>query len=193
MLTFKIYTDILTSDNKKKKMVCCIVLKSAKNGQFLLFNRKRQALLSRHLEQYLSYKPFIFNCCKGAYIFVKKKESFEEIKDIVINFFSQADLKQMTIYDTSLRPYFFHNMTKQTLSSEELSAFGWKRFMNSFLLQIDPYDPTSSPHSMQVFSRFKQNIKHNGTKLQRKFFKRRMKMLRNRISLDSIENLLKLE
>jgi len=174
-------------------MVCCIVLKSAKNGHFLLFNRKRQALLSRHLERAISYKPFIFNSSKGAYIFVKKKESFEKIKDILINFFSQADLDQMNIYDTSLKPYFFSNMTKQTLNSEELSALGWKRFINSFLLQIDPYDPTSPAQSILVFSRFKKNIQINGTKLQRKFFKRRMKMLRKKVSLDSIENLLKLD
>lgn len=174
-------------------MVCCIVLKSTQKRQALIFSRRRQALLSRHLEIALSYKPFIFNSNRGAYIFVKKKESFEEVKEIVINFFSQTDLNQITIYDTSLRPYFFGNMTKQTLSSEELSALGWKRFINSFLLQINPYDPTSPPDSIKVFSRFKQNIKLNGTKLQRKFFKRRLKMLRKRVSLHSIEDLLKLD
>lgn len=174
-------------------MVCCIVLKSTKKRQVLLFNRQRQALLNRHLERSLSYKPFIFNSSKGAYIFVKKKESFEEIKDVLINFFSQADLDQINIYDTSLKPYFFRNLTKQTLTSNELSALGWKRFMNSFLLQIDPYDPTTSPHSIKVFKRFRRNIKINGTQFQRKHFKQRMKTLRQRVSLDSIENLLKLD
>lgn len=173
-------------------MVCCIVLKSTKKCQVLLFNRQRQAVLSRHLEMILSYKPFIFNSSKGAYIFVKKKESFEEIKDVLINFFSQTDLNQINMYDTSLKPYFFRNLTKQTLTSNELSALGWKRFMNSFLLQIDPYDPTTSPHSIEVFKRFRRNIKVNGTKFQRKFFKRRIKMLRQRVSLETIENMLKL-
>lgn len=65
--------------------------------------------------------------------------------------------------------------------------------MNSFLLQIDPYDPTTSPHSIKVFKRFRRNIKANGTKFQRKFFKQRIKMLRQRVSLETIENMLKLD
>ena len=174
-------------------MVCCIVLKSTKKRQVLLFSRQRQALLSRYLERSISYKPFIFNSSKGVYIFVKKKEGFEEIKDVLINFFSQTDLNQINIYDTSLKPYFFRNLTKQTLTSNELSALGWKRFMNSFLLQIDPYDPTTSPHSIKVFKRFRRNIKVNGTQFQRKFYKRKIKMLRQRVSLETIENMLKLD
>jgi len=174
-------------------MVCCIVLKSTKKRQVLLFSRQRQALLSRYLERSISYKPFIFNSSKGVYIFVKKKEGFEEIKDVLINFFSQTDLNQINMYDTSLKPYFFRNLTKQTLTSNELSALGWKRFMNSFLLQIDPYDPTTSPHSIKVFKRFRRNIKVNGTQFQRKFYKRKIKMLRQRVSLETIENMLKLD
>ena len=159
----------------------------------MLFSRQRQAVLSRHLERSISYKPFIFNSSKGVYIFVKKKEGFEEIKDVLINFFSQTDLNQINMYDTSLKPYFFRNLTKQTLTSNELSALGWKRFMNSFLLQIDPYDPTTSPHSIKVFKRFRRNIKVNGTQFQRKFYKRKIKMLRQRVSLETIENMLKLD
>ena len=174
-------------------MVCCIVLRPVAKCQTLLFNRHRQALLSRHLELNLSYKPFIFNSTKGTYIFVKKKDNFEKIKNILIKFFSQTDLDEITIYDTSFRPNFFRNVTKQVLTSEEISALGWKRYISSFLLQVDPYDPSTSPHGIKVFKRFRQNIKRNGTKFQRKFFKRRMKMLRERVSLQSIEDLLKLD
>lgn len=174
-------------------MVCCIVLKPVAKCQTLLFNRHRQALLSSHLESNLSYKPFIFNSTKGTYIFVKKKDTFEKIEKILISFFSQSDLNQLTIYDTSFRPNFFRNVTKQVLNSNEISVLGWKRYISSFLLQIDPYDPNSSPHSIKVFTRFRRNIKINGSKLQRKFFKRRMKMLRERVSLQSIEDILKLD
>ena len=174
-------------------MVCCVVLQPIHKQQGLLLNRKRQALFSRHSESQLCYKPFIFNSVKGTYIFVKKQETFEKIERIIINFFSRSFLKKVIIYDTSLRPNFFRNVTKQTLTSSELSALGWKRFISSFLIQIDPYDKNSSKHSIEVFMRFKKYISLNGTKLQRKFFKRRMKMLRKRVSLDSIENLLKLD
>ena len=174
-------------------MICCIVLKPVDKCQALFLCRDKQALLSNYLEFNLSYKPFIFNSVKGVYIFVKKKETFDDIEKILFKFFSPSDLTQYRIYDTSLKPNFFRSLTKQILSSNELSALGWKRFMNSFLLQIDPYDPTTSPHSIKVFKRFRRNIKVNGTKFQRKFFKRRIKMLRQRVSLETIENLLKLD
>lgn len=174
-------------------MVCCIVLKPTHKRQILLLNRKRQAVLSRHLETQLSYKPFIFNSVKGIYIFVKKNENYENIERIITNFFSQSDLNQITIYDTSTRPDFFRNVTHRTLISKELSAFGWKRFISSFLSQLDPYNQNTSHNSIDVFQRFHRNIKVNGTKLQQKFYKRRLKMLRKRVSLDSIENLLKLD
>jgi len=164
-------------------MVCCIVLKRTKKYQALLFNRQEQAVLSSHLESILSYKPFIFNNSKGTYIFVKKKESFNRIEKILINFFSPSELDQIAINNTSLMPNFFRNLTRHTLTSNEISALGWKRFISSFLLQIDPYDPNNSPYSIKVFKRFRRNIKINGNKLQRKFFKRRMKMLRDRVSL----------
>ena len=174
-------------------MVCCIVLRPVTKCQTLLFNRHRQALLSGHLELNLSYKPFIFNSTKGTYIFVKKKDSFDKIEKILIKFLSQSELDRITLHDTSFRPNFFRNVTEQVLTSEEISALGWKRYISSFLLQVDPYDPSTSPHSIKVYKRFRNNIKLNGTKFQRKFFKRRMKMLRDRVSLKSIEDLLKLD
>ena len=149
--------------------------------------------MSRHLETNLSYKPFVFNSIKGTYIFVRKTETFENIEKILISFFSQKDLNRITIHNTSFRPYFFRNLTTDILTSDELSALGWKRFMSSFLLQIDPYDPSNSPESIKVFARFKENLLINGTKLQRRFFKRRMKILRDRVSLDSIEHSLNYE
>ncbi len=190
MLNFKLTYLPLTPYLKIYKMVCCIVLKPRNKCQTLFLNRRKQDLLSSYLESNLSYKPFIFNSNKGTHIFVKKKETYEKIEHILINFFSQNDLNQIAIYNTSLRPKFFRNLTKQTITSSDLSALGWKRFINSFLLQIDPYNPTTSAHSIVVFKRFRRNIKINGTKLQRKFFKKRMKMLRERVSLEAIENLL---
>ncbi len=174
-------------------MVCCIVVIPKQKCQRLFLNRSQQAVLSTYLESSLSYKPFIFNSSKGMYIFVKKKERFNNIENLLISFFNQSDLDQISIHDTSFRPYFFRNVTKHVLTSKEISALGWKRYISSFLLQIDPYDPTTSPHSIKVFKRFRRNIKTNGTKFQRKFFKRRMKMLRERVSLEAIENLLKFD
>lgn len=174
-------------------MVCCIVIKSREKRQTLLLNRQRQALLGAHLESKLYYKPFIFNSVKGTYIFIKKRETFEEIEHMLIKFFSEHELSQIKICDTTFRPHFFQNLTRQTLNSNDISALEWKRFISSFLFQFDPYSHSGSFVSITVFKRFHNNIKMNGSKLQRKFFKRRMKMLRQRVSIKVIENMLRID
>ena len=174
-------------------MICCIVLKSDAKSQKLVFNRHDQNLLTAHLESNLSYKPFVFNSNKGLYIFVKKKDSFEKIQKILTDFCEEDHLQNFNMYDTTPRPFFFSAMTHEILTSTEISALGWKRFISSFLMQINPYDANTSVHSIGIFKRFKNNIKRNGTRLQKKFFKRRMKMLRERVSIESIENILNLD
>ena len=174
-------------------MICCIVIKPVGKCQGLIINRHNQNLLTSHLEDHLSYKPFVFNSSKGMYIFVKKKEPFAKIENILSEFCEVLQIEDLKLHDTTLRPYFFRRETHEMLTSKELSALGWKRFISSFLMQIDPYDAKTSAHSIGVFKRFKSNIKKNGTKLQKKFFKKRMKMLRDRVSLKSIDHLLHLD
>lgn len=172
-------------------MVCCIVLKPISHCEKLFLNRQKQKALTDHLESVLRYKPFVFNTTRGTYIFVKKRESYNHIKQILTDFFSQAELDQMKMENTSLRPHFFRKLTKRTLHSREISALGWKRFISSFLMQIDPYNSKSSQNNIVVFETFQNSITNNGSKYQRKYFKRKLKTLRNRVSLGSIEKLIR--
>ena len=174
-------------------MVCCVVLKPRLNSQSLFLNRQKQSLISAGLTSDLSYKPFIFNSSKGIYIFVKKKESFDRIENIIIQFFSQHELEHIRMYDTSLHPYFFRTVTKQVLQSNEISAFGWKRFISSFLIQADPYSSKTEYNSISAFENFRSSIRINGSRIQKRYFKRKMKILRKRVSLKSIDDLLKFD
>jgi hypothetical protein len=172
-------------------MVCCIVLKPKINSQSLFLNRQKQSLINHRIATYLKYKPFIFNSSRGMYIFAKKNESFEQIESILIQVFTDIDLEKIRIFDTSLSPDFFRSVTKEVLQSEDISAFAWKRFISSFLIQADPYGTKSEPDNIRVFQNFQTSIRNNGNRLQKRFFKRKMKILRKRVSLKSLDDLLK--
>ena len=172
-------------------MVCCVVVIPVQKCQILLLNRSEQAVLSTRIESILSYKPFIFNSSKGIYIFVKKKTSFESIEQILTTYFIEINLKNVRIHDTSFRPDFFRNRTRQLLNSEQISVLGWKKFMSSFLMQIDPYNPLVTSNSIEIFERFHNCVRLHGSKHQKKYLKRKLKILRQRVSLKPIEYLLK--
>ncbi len=174
-------------------MICCIVLKPRLNCQSLFLNREKQKLISDYLTSHLRYKPFIFNSSNGIYIFVKNKESFSKIESILIPFFNQTELDQFKMYNTSLLPHFFRNTTKQVLQSQEISAFGWKRFISSFLIQANPYSPETESNSFTVFENFRRSIHNSGSRIQKKYFKRKMKVLRKRVSLESLDDLIKFD
>lgn len=172
-------------------MVCRIVLKPISPSEKLFLNRQKQKELSEYLESILGYKPFVFNTIRGTYIFVSKREPYWRIKQILIGFFSSTELDKIKMYNTSLTPKFFRKLTKRTLHSGEISALGWKRFISSFLIQVDPYNLKSSQNSIVVFKRFQNSITKNGNKYQRKYFKRKLKTLRNRVSLDAIQKMIR--
>ncbi len=172
-------------------MICCLVLKLTHKNQTLLLDREKQALLNDQLESSLLYKPFIFNSTIGTYIFVNKEESFEKIQNMLLGFFVQSDLNQIKIYDTSLHPDFFRNEIHHILTSKEISALEWKHFISSFIMQMDPFNTATPSNTISVFKNFRNCINKKGTKHQKKYFRRRMKMLRKRVSLEVIEKILK--
>ena len=174
-------------------MICSIVLKPRLNCQALFLNRQKQEMINNHITSHLSYKPFVFNSSRGIYIFTKKKESFEEIKRVLFQFFSDSELEKIEMLDTSLQINFFRIETKRVLQSKDISAFGWKRFISSFLIQANPYSPKTDSDSIAIFQNFKASLRKNGSRIQKKYFKRKMKILRKRVSLDSLDDLLKLD
>jgi len=171
-------------------MVCCIVLKPKLNNQSLFLNRQKQTLINGHIASYLEYQPFIFNSSRGMYIFTRKNESFEEIENILLQIFNEEELSKIRIFDTSLSQDFFRSVTKEVLQSKDISAFAWKRFISSFLIQANPYSPKTNAESIAVFQNFRASIRNNGSRVQKRYSKRKMKILRKRVSLDSINDLL---
>ncbi len=171
-------------------MICCLVLK-INNNQTLILDREKQASLNEHFESVLYYKPFIFNSTIGTYIFVKKEEYFEKIQNILVNFFSQSDINDIRIYDTSEQPDFFRNEMQQILTSNEVSALKWKHFISSFIMQINPFNASTPSNTISVFNNFRNCIDNQGTKHQKKYFRRKMKMMRKRVSLEAIQKILK--
>ena len=174
-------------------MICCIVLKPRLNYQALFLNRQKQEMINSHITSQLSYKPFVFNSSRGIYIFTKKTESFEKIEGILYQFFSDSELEKVEILDTSSQLNFFSIETKRVLQSKHISAFAWKRFISSFLIQINPFSPKTDSDSIAIFHNFKTSIRKNGSRIQKKYFKRKLKILRKRVSLDSLDDLLKLD
>lgn len=156
----------------------------------MFLNREKQSLINYHIASYLKYKPFIFNSSRGMYIFTKKNESFEEIQNVLYQIFTESDLEKIKIFDTSSSPDFFRSVTKEVLQSKDISAFAWKRFISSFLIQVNPYGANTDTENIAVFENFKTSIRKNGSRVQKRYFKRKMKILRKRVSLDSINDLL---
>lgn len=171
-------------------MVCCIVLKPKLNSQSLFLNRQKQSLIHDRIASLLEYEPFLFNSSRGMYIFTRKNESFQEIETILLQIFNQEELSKIRIFDTSLSQDFFRSVTKEVLQSKEISAFAWKRFISSFLIQANPYSPKTHAESIAVFQNFRASIRNNGSRVQKRYFKRKMKILRKRVSLDSLNDLL---
>ncbi|MBT7239497.1 MAG: hypothetical protein HN860_00660, partial [Flavobacteriaceae bacterium] len=94
------------------------------------------------------------------------------------------------LIDTSNDPRFFKRVTMGVLGNEKASALAWKRHLNSFIFQVNPYQFKGSA-GIKVFQRIQKTVSKQGSASQKKYFKQRLKLLRNRVSLSAIESLWK--
>lgn len=171
-------------------MVCKLVIRPKTKDKALFLSRKKQGQLLFELTQQLGYAPFIFNTVIGVFIFAKKRTAVTGLLHWVKDFLERESFKNFEMEDCTENPRFFRNFTKDLLGNKKASALAWKRYINSFLLQINPFNPQKN-EGIKVFKRMEKTIKKNGTTAQRKHFKQRLKILRNRVSLSSIEAVLK--
>jgi len=74
------------------------------------------------------------------------------------------------------------------LGNEKASALAWKRHLNSFIFQVNPYELKGSA-GIKVFQRIQKTVFKKGSASQKKYFKQRLKLLRNRVSLSTLESL----
>ena len=171
-------------------MICRLFIKPATAKKALFLDRPKQGLLQVYLNEKLFYTPFVFNTVLGVFIFTKKKEDTQLLTVWVSNFLATANLQSFSLVDCSSDPGFFRRFTREVLSNQEASALAWKRYLNSFLIQVNPFK-NEGIQGIKVFKRIKKVIKEKGSDPQKKHFKRRLKSLRKGVSLSSIESIIK--
>ena len=171
-------------------MVCKLVIKPPKDCKALFLDRQKQGHLQSYLSEQLSYTPFVFNAVIGVFIFTKKNQSTETLALWVTHFLEREKLQAERLIDTSADPRFFKRLTMGVLGNEKASALAWKRHLNSFIFQVNPYQQKGSA-GIKVFQRIQKTVSKEGSPSQKKYFKQRLKLLRSRVSLSAIESLWK--
>ena len=171
-------------------MVCKLVIKPPKDCKALFLDRQKQGHLQSYLSEQLSYTPFVFNAVIGVFIFTKKNQSTETLALWVTHFLEREKLQAERLIDTSADPRFFKRLTMGVLGNEKASALAWKRHLNSFIFQVNPYQKKGS-EGIKVFQRIQKTVLKKGSPSQKKYFKQRLKLLRNKVSLSAIESLWK--
>ena len=156
----------------------------------MFLDRQKQGHLQSYLSEQLSYTPFVFNAVIGVFIFTKKNQSTETLALWVTHFLEREKLQAERLIDTSADPRFFKRLTMGVLGNEKASALAWKRHLNSFIFQVNPYQFKGSA-GIKVFQRIQKTVSKQGSASQKKYFKQRLKLLRNRVSLSAIESLWK--
>ena len=156
----------------------------------MFLDRQKQGHLQSYLSEQLSYTPFVFNAVIGVFIFTKKNQSTETLALWVTHFLEREKLQAERLIDTSADPRFFKRLTMGVLGNEKASALAWKRHLNSFIFQVNPYQQKGSA-GIKVFQRIQKTVSKEGSPSQKKYFKQRLKLLRNRVSLSAIESLWK--
>ena len=156
----------------------------------MFLDRQKQGHLQSYLSEQLSYTPFVFNAVIGVFIFTKKNQSTETLALWVTHFLEREKLQAERLIDTSADPRFFKRLTLGVLGNEKASALAWKRHLNSFTFQVNPYQQKGSA-GIKVFQRIQKTVSKEGSPSQKKYFKQRVKLLRNRVSLSAIESLWK--
>lgn len=173
-------------------MHCCLAIRPPHNSQRILLQRDEQMMLSNYLESSLGYRPFVFNSALGIFVFTRKNESFKGLRDQLIFFLSTDYLNRAEVYDTSKREGFFMGLTRNILSSKTVSAFAWKRHINSFLLQLQPFHIDKAlEDKSEIFFRFKHCVQQHGSSEQKEFMINRTRLLLRRACIRSIEDHLK--
>lgn len=172
-------------------MICCIVLRPVHKSKKLLLERSKQGQLSDALEAKLNCSVFILNYTDITYIFFEDEIEVSLALKITTDFMTVIQSNQIRSFDVTGSSNYFWNEVKNKLSSEEISAFEWKHFISSFLIQMDPFNLNKSDVGIDVFEQFRDLIKMEGSNKQQKYFKNKLAILRKRVSLESLLRFLK--
>ena len=152
-------------------MICCIVLRPANKSKKLLLERSKQCQLSEIIKAEMNCSVFIFNYTDIIYVFLEDEIEVSLALKLTTDFMTANQPNPIRLFDASGSSNYFWNEVKNKLSSRKISAFEWKHFISSFLIQIDPFNVNESGAGIDIFEQFRDLIKLEGSSKQQKYFK----------------------
>ena len=160
--------------------ICAILPNNPHKG--LLLQRTTEKKLSEFIKQHTLGVSFIFNTQSGIFIFTCADKVSDWLLKNISDYITQKTQKGSFI-DTSNNHNFFRGVIRNILNCPDSSSLAWKNFMSSFLIQLNPFYGDSFAIN-SLFRDFISVIKEYGNEEQRCYLKKRMDILRSRVTLD---------
>ena len=163
-------------------MLCGFKIKPAHGKKKLLLSRQGQESLFHWLWKTTQDHSFVFNTTQGLYLFLPIEHCTASMGKQLDNYLQGKISEDYILYNCSVEPHFFMNEVGRVLQDEKTSTFSWKNFINSFLVQLDPFVGDSNSIAC-LFKSFVGIIKLKGNKAQLDYLKHKMNVLRERVDL----------
>ena len=163
-------------------MLCGFTIKPALGKKKLLLSRQGQENLSHWLWKTTQDHSFVFNTTQGLYLFLPKEHCTASMKKQLNDYLKGNISEDYILYNCSVEPHYFMNEVERVLQDEKASTFSWKNFMNSFLVQLDPFVGDSNSIAY-LFKSFVWIIKLKGNEAQLNYLKHKINVLRERVDL----------
>ena len=160
--------------------ICAILPNNPYKG--LLLQRTAEQEISELIKKHGSSDSFIFNTQSGIYIFASPEIVSEYLLKQIADYMGQKTDRGSFIH-TSNNQNFFRNATRDILNRTNASSLVWKNFISSFLIQLNPFYGDVLPiHSL--FKDFVAVLKEHGSEEQLCYLKKKMNILRSRVTVD---------
>ena len=166
-------------------MLCGFTIKLRHSKKKLLLSRQRQESLSHWLWKTTQDHSFVFNTSQGLYLFLAQEHCTKSMEKQLDAYLQEHISDDYILYNCSLEPNYFVHEVGRVLQDEKTSTFSWKNFVNSFLVQLNPFVGDSNSIA-SLFKRFVGIIKLKGNKAQLDYLKHKMNVLRERVDLGAL-------
>ncbi|MGC6421993.1 MAG: hypothetical protein ACON47_04665 [Flavobacteriaceae bacterium] len=165
-------------------MICICAALPERPFSGLVINRKEQQKLALLIQEVTGMMPFIFNSQSGLYVFCAARKTEEALLER-IELFIRSTATSFHWVQAGDTPHFFSTVVRQALNHPNGSSLGWKNFISSFLIQLDPFDGKVLP-VFSLFKNFVAVVKVTGTPSQLDYLKKKMNSLRTRVNVDAL-------
>ena len=163
-------------------MLCGFTVKLTHGKKKILLSRQEQESLFHWLWKTTQDHSFVFNTTQGLYIFLATDHCTASMEKQLDDYLQESISVNYTLYNCSVEPNYFMHEVGRVLQDDRTSTFAWKNFINSFLVQLDPFLGDSNSIA-SLFKNFVGIIKLEGNKAQLDFLKHKMNVLRERVDL----------